>query len=252
MTVKEIYAFLDKIAPFDGARGTDNCGLLVGDPDAAVEKAAVVLDVTPEILDEASRKGVTLIISHHPIIYTPLRALSAGTPAFGAARSGINVICAHTNLDVAPGGVNDCFIGALGFDKLGSVEGTDGCAALCRCPESFSEPGALARHVRDVTGAGYVRLLDGGRPVKTLAVCCGGGASFFEAVLSSGADGFVTGDLKYPQAVEAKRYGFTLVDVGHYETEILFADPLIKRLSAEFPEVEFIRARSDRPFFAYV
>jgi dinuclear metal center YbgI/SA1388 family protein len=252
MKIGGIYDFLDSIAPFENAMSTDNCGLLVGSFDFDVKRALVVLDITNEIIDEAAAKGAELIISHHPVIYTPLRSLTDPSPAFRAAQKNISVICAHTNFDAAPGGVNDLLISALEIEKTGTVEGTEGCVALALCPEKYSSPLALARHVKQKTGASAVRLLDGGRPVKKLAVCCGGGASFFEFVVKSGADAFVTGDLKYPQAVDAKRLKITLVDVGHYETEIAFVGLLIGLLSKEFPQVEFIRAEAEKPLFEYI
>lgn len=252
MKVMEIYDYLDSIAPFEKAISRDNCGLLVGGFDSDIKRAIVVLDVTNEIISEAAAKAAQLIISHHPVIYTPMNSFTDSSPAFRAAQNNISIICAHTNLDIAPGGVNDILIRTLGIKKTGTLENTNGCVALALCPENYSSPLALAKHVKEMTGVSVVRLLNADRPIKTLAVCCGGGASFFEFVIDSGADAYITGDLKYPQAVDAKRLGITLVDVGHYETEILFAQPLIAQLSQKFPEVEFVRAEADRPAFEYI
>ena len=114
-TVGEIYRFIDEIAPFHTAMDFDNVGLLVGDEKQAVDRALVALDITPAVVEEASACGAQLIVSHHPVIFTPLRRLTAGSPPFLLAQKGISAICAHTNLDLAAGGVNTCLGEALGM-----------------------------------------------------------------------------------------------------------------------------------------
>ena len=102
-----IYGKLNSLAPFATQESWDNSGLLVGDPGAEVKTALVVLDITAEAVREAREIGAELIISHHPVIFRPLKKVESGSVVWELAQAGISAICAHTNLDKARGGVND-------------------------------------------------------------------------------------------------------------------------------------------------
>lgn len=250
-TVGALYDAVNAFAPFAAAKASDNCGILVGSRDQSVSRVMVVLDVTAAIVAEAAEKGVDCILAHHPLIYNPMRAIGAADPVYAAIRNGIAVLAAHTNLDVAEGGVNDTYLQTIGLTKIGTVEGTDGCCALAEVPASLCAVGDLAAHIRAAVNAPAVKFVDSGRKIKTAAVCCGGGASFFEAAVKSGADVFISGDFRYNHATDALRAQISLVDVGHYETEALVLAPLVSRLTALFPAVVFSRAESDRSAFQY-
>ena len=105
--VGDIYNALDAFCPFDVHEQWDNVGLLVGESSAQVTRAAVVLDITPDAVERAHEVGAQLIISHHPVIFHPIKNLGAHDPVYLLAKYGMNAICAHTNLDCADGGVND-------------------------------------------------------------------------------------------------------------------------------------------------
>ncbi len=252
MKISELLEYLDSWAPFSSAKEFDNCGLLVGDPEAETKKVMLALDLTEEILDEAAEAGAGAVLTHHPLIFRAVKSFTSDALPWQAAKRGVAVIACHTNLDAAPGGVNDTFIRAIGLKKVGVVPDTDGCCALCACPEEISAPAALAGRVRTAAGLPFVRLIDGGRAVGTAAVCCGGGASFVEAAMAAGADALITGDIKYSQAVDAFRAGFTLIDAGHYETERLVLPVVKERLSERFRDCRFEIAQSCRPFFKYI
>ena len=147
--------------------------------------------------------------------------------------------------------VNDTYLQLIGLEKIGTVDGTDGCCALAKVPEDFADVRALTEHIRAAVGLPAVKFVDSGRKIKTAAVCCGGGASFFEAAVLSGADVFVSGDFRHNHAADALRAQISLVDAGHYETEALVRDRVIARLSAALPSVQFLRAESDQPIFQY-
>jgi dinuclear metal center YbgI/SA1388 family protein len=121
MNVSEVMAALDTIAPPHLALDGDPRGLLIGDPAATVDSVLVALDVTPSIARQASETGAQMIIAHHPLIYHPLKRLVATEPhpsgvALHCARHGIALACAHTNWDVAPGGVNDILARLAGIE----------------------------------------------------------------------------------------------------------------------------------------
>ena len=105
--VGDIYNALDAFCPFDVHEQWDNVGLLVGESSAQVTRAAVVLDITSDAVERAHEAGAQLIISHHPVIFHPIKNLGAHDPVYLLAKYGMNAICAHTNLDCADGGVND-------------------------------------------------------------------------------------------------------------------------------------------------
>src|SRR5699024_1188582 len=116
-TIKEIYQVIDHFAPFHTQMGFDNAGFLVGHGNRSVTKVLVALDIAQQVVQEAKEMGVELIVSHHPVIFHPVKALtdetSTGAILLHLAEAGIGAICAHTNLDAVAGGVNDCLAKVL-------------------------------------------------------------------------------------------------------------------------------------------
>lgn len=115
VTVRDVEQFLDKMAPFASALDFDNVGLLVGSGEQTAERTLVALDITPPVVEEAERLGAGLVVSHHPVIFRPIKRLDADDVPYRLARAGIAALCAHTNLDMAPGGVNDTLAKELGL-----------------------------------------------------------------------------------------------------------------------------------------
>ena len=120
MLVRDVIAAVDRLAPFDLAESWDHVGLQVGAPGDEVHRVLVTLEVDDAALDEAARLGCDLLLVHHPLIFDPLARLSddteAGRLALRAARDGVAVIAAHTNLDKARGGIADVVAGMLGLE----------------------------------------------------------------------------------------------------------------------------------------
>ncbi len=117
-TVKDIYEFIDNIAPFKTAMDFDNVGLLVGDINQKINKVLLALDITNKVVEEATEIGANLIISHHPVIFNSLKKLDANDVPYMLAKYNINAICAHTNLDISKFGVNNSLAEALGLESL--------------------------------------------------------------------------------------------------------------------------------------
>ena len=167
MTVREIYDAIDRIAPFQTAMDFDNVGILIGDENADVTKTLLCLDVTPRVLREAKSIGVELIISHHPVIFNPLRTVRPQNIIYALVQSGIAVISAHTNLDMAyPYGVNDALCRKLGLQNVRGIlkEGeTDmlrtvavvGGAGGRLCPCSAGKGRGRVRHRRSEAPRGH-------------------------------------------------------------------------------------------------
>ena len=263
-TVREIYQFMDQIAPFDTQEGFDNAGFLAGRGNQAVKKALVALDITLEVVEEARRQGAELILAHHPVIFQPVKSVTdetlTGRILLSLAEGGIAAICAHTNLDAAHGGVNGCLAQRLKLSDIGQLRqaGLDGQGrpygigriGTAHCPGLSA--GEYAAFVKEQLGSVSVRFVDGGRPVQKVAVGGGACGSMMEDALAAGCDTFVTADLKYNQFLEAKALGLNLMDAGHFPTENVVCAPLAQRLGSAFPQVEIQVSQVHREVYSHV
>lgn len=248
-SLREICDFFNENAPFYMKLDFDNIGLLVGDPAQEVRRVLTALDITDAVIDEASGLGAQLIVSHHPLIFDPLKTVTAddriGRKVIRLVREGIAAICLHTNMDTADGGVNDCLMAALGGRVTGLLDphGTHpdgrpyGVARLGELPEPM-ELSAFLAQVKRALGVNALRYVSGGRPVRRLACCGGAGGSEFEAVLRAGCDTYVTADLKYDHFLCAKEMGLNLIDADHFCTENVVIPHFAALLRARFPELD--------------
>lgn len=244
-TVREVLRALDTIAPPSLCLGSDPRGLLLGDPAARVTKIVTALDVTAATVAKAERIGAELIVAHHPLIFHPLKAIRADDPHPGAvvlaaARAGIAVACAHTNWDVARGGINDVLATLLGIENLRPLRITlepDGIGRIGELREPLSASDFLTR-VGNTLGL-TARTLTPTRAyaVQSVAVCGGAGAELMADAIAAGADTLVTSDVRHHEFVEAAERGFLLLDAGHAATETPGARELGVRLAALLPSV---------------
>ena len=249
-TVKEVYQFIDQIAPFDTQEGFDNAGFLVGRGDRDVTKLLVALDITAEVAEEAAGWGAQLIAAHHPVIFDPVKSVTdetlTGQVLLALAENRIAAICAHTNLDAAHGGVNGCLARTLELTDLGQLRqaGVDsqgrpyGIGRVGTVHQPGLSAAQYAAFVKEKLGAASVRFVDGGRPVCRVAVGGGACGSMMEDAIAQGCDTFVTADLRYNNFLDAKALGLSLMDAGHFPTENVVCAPLARRLAKAFPEVE--------------
>lgn len=243
-TVKDVYDFLESIAPFEAQCEWDNSGLLVGEPLKEVEKIGVVLDITADAVKFASENGIDLIVSHHPVIFRPAKNFLDGNPAFMLVKNGISAICAHTSLDIAKGGVNDALAAALGFESVSDFAEC-GETAMIRVAEIEETDGeSLAKHAANKLSAG-VRLANSGRRIRKVALCGGAGGDFIRDVASAGCDAYITGDISHHEFLDALEIGLTLIAAGHFETENPVVAVLAEKLKDNFGcEVEIIPQKS--------
>lgn len=239
-TVKDVFDYIDKIAPFSAQCEWDNSGLLVGESDKAVKKIAVVLDITSDAVEKAAKMNADLIVSHHPVIFRAVKSFTDKDIPFMLVKNGISAICAHTSLDVAKGGVNDALASALGFENaMPFVD--EGELSMLRVAE-VEEISAifLANLCAEKLSTG-VRLADCGKKIKKIALCGGAGADFISAVAETGCDAYITGDVKHHEFLDARELGLTVIDAGHFETENPVVAVLAKKLEENFDaEVEII------------
>ena len=242
-TVTHIYDAIDRLAPFWLTMDFDNTGILVGDRNREVSCALLALDCTPAVVEQARQLGAQLIITHHPVIFHPLKRVNEDAVVYLLIRSDIAVISAHTNLDIAQGGVNDALASAIGLrdcrglellnEQTGAWLGRIGTLPEPLFPEAF------AAHVKSCLNAASVKFAAAPRAIHTVALCSGSGADCLDAAISAGADALLTSEVKQHEYLAAAAAGISIFDAGHFDTEDIVIEPLRDYLDKEIPDVHF-------------
>ena len=239
-TNQNVFDALCHIAPLELQMDFDNAGFQVGHADREVQRVLLALDVTDAVVEEAEALGAELIVTHHPLIFTPLRSLTDLDPTsrrlLCLAEKGIGLISMHTNLDIAEGGVNDVLIRLLGAEPETALD--EGCGRIGTLPQAVALP-AFLMLCRQRLQVPTLRFVDGGKPVSRLAVMGGAGAGSLEQAVAAGCDTFVTADVKYHQFQRAAELGLSLIDADHFYTENPVIAELARLLSAQFPNISF-------------
>lgn len=239
--VQDILHFLETIAPQNLKCDWDNVGLLCGCAGQEVRKILVALDPFDHVCREAAEIGADLLVTHHPLIFQPLTAITCDTTTGCAVmtliKNGIAAVNAHTNLDCADGGVNDTLAERLGLTAIQKIPQDP--AGLLRQGEI--EPQRLdtfLAHIKSALNCEGLRYVSGGRQVCRVAVGGGACGSEIAAVLQSGCNTFITADVKYNQFCDAKELGLNLIDAGHFPTENPVVTVLAKKIAHAFPDLE--------------
>ena len=230
----------------------DNVGLLVGRPGREAAKILVALDVTEGTAEEAIEWGADLIVSHHPVMncaWSPVQTLRDDNPQgrllLRMIENGVGCICMHTNLDAAEGGVNDALAARLGLEDVALLEGGGGILREGTVEEQNCA--AFAALVKERLGAGSVRFVDTGKPIRRVAVGGGACGGYFKAAAAAGCGALDT--VKYDQFLDAKALGLCLMDAGHFPTENVVCPALAAYLRGRFPEAEVAESRTHREVF---
>ncbi len=242
-TVQDILIFLETVAPTILKMEWDNVGLLCGRADKEVRTVLVALDPFTQVCQEAAEVGADLLVTHHPLIFQPLSAITDQTTV---GRAVMTLIChdiaavnAHTNLDCASGGVNDTLAETLLLNSIQNVPG-DTQGLLRQGEVDPQDLEAFLAHVKGALQCPGLRYADGRKPVHRVAVGGGACGSELETVVLAGCDTFVTADVKYHQFCQAEELGLNLIDAGHFPTENPAIFPLAARLQAAFPDIRVI------------
>ena len=235
--IRDVFSELCRIAPLELQMDFDNAGFQLGYGDREVTHVLLALDLTDEVAREAKALGAELVVTHHPLIFSPLRSVTDADPlqrrVLWMIENGIGLICMHTNLDIAEGGVNDVLIRLLGAEPAGVLD-DDGCGRIGTLPAPVSLEDFLLR-CRERLHAEGLRYCTGSGAVSRLAVMGGAGAGSLEAVVRAGCDTYVTADVKYHQFQRAAELGLNLIDAGHFHTENPVVPVLARRLAERFP-----------------
>ena len=245
-TVNDIIQYMERLAPLKTALEWDNPGLLIGERDKPVKRILVSLDCTDEAIDEAGRVKADMIITHHPLIFRPIKSITSDT-ALGRRvikliRSHITLFSAHTNLDIAEGGVNDVLFGILNLTEKAplmppsSDEAGLGRVGVLEAPMRLDE---LASFVGRKLGLKHTRYA--GNPdfmISKVGLLCGSGSEikYFKEASSNGCQAYITGDIKYHDAQAAIEMGLCLIDATHYASEAPVVERLCGYLREGFPD----------------
>ena len=240
--ISDIYSFLDEKYPLSLQESWDNSGYIVESDSEKCSKILLTLDITNDSVDEAIYKKADLAISHHPVIFNPLKKIQVDTPVYKLVRSGIGAICMHTNLDIAEGGTNTVIVGKIA-EKLGisaNIEPLEDCGLGCIIElEKVVDCDELAEILKDIFNIERVKMsMYGEYILSKIAICSGSGGSLWKLAQAKGCDALITGDVKHDVWIDANNSKFTIIDCGHFHTENLVLWELRRVLEEKFPMVD--------------
>ena len=222
MTVKELYDIFNRHFPEYLREDWDNDGIMCcTDSSAEVNNVLIALDVTESVVDYAISRNFDLIISHHPLIFRPVSAMTedehTSRKLIKRISNNISVFSFHTRADKATGGVNDILASIIGLtDVIPFGEG--GMGRIGNLPEEISLD-EFADTVKEKLGSDAIRIADAYNPVKRVALLGGDGKGFVRDAISEGADTYLSGRLSYNVMEDGADMGINLVEAGHYFTE---------------------------------
>ncbi len=262
MLIKNIIDYLDSQTHPEYQEDYDNSGFLLGDPAQPCTGALIALDLTDAVVDEAIERGVNLIVTHHPFIFsgvkhiTPLNA--TGRLIFKLIKNGMAVYAAHTNLDNLADGVNGVLAQVLGLTDchiLRPLQGQDsplvGAGLVGQLPYPLPAE-AFLQQVKLSLGLPLLRLSDITQQVVSSVAICGGAGSFLiDDAIAAGAAAFLTGDLKYHDFQRAQGR-ITLVDIGHFESEQFSKQLIYSIISKKFSNFACFISQRGRSFVNYI
>ncbi|MFI3278389.1 MAG: Nif3-like dinuclear metal center hexameric protein [Rikenellaceae bacterium] len=253
MKVRDITNIIEEFAPLRLQQSYDNAGLTVGSYESEVTGVLLAVDVTQEVIDEALRLGVNLIITHHPIIFSPLKRLTSSNYVEccvqRAIQHSINLYASHTNLDGVRGGMS-WFLGEkLQLRDMQPLEGFVGCDVGFGVVGELETPMPTLEYIRWVgreLGCSVVRTSDiVSQTCARVAICTGSGGSLMEYASRANVDLYITADLKYNDFMTPSTR-FTVVDVGHYESEYCVIDLIFDILSKKMINFAIHKSESTR------
>jgi dinuclear metal center YbgI/SA1388 family protein len=243
--LKDILAYVGQFAPWELAEPWDNVGLMVGNPDQEATGVLIALDPTLQVIEEAILEKANIILTHHPLIFHPLKSINTATPIGQFLKKAlvhdIAVVSCHTNLDIISDGVSDALARALYLRNTRPLNPTGK-----RPDQGFGKVGNLPTPMQGESFIHFVAqrlnlqamMIAGPQPetVSTIAVCGGSGSDLAEAALQAGADIYITAELKHSVARWAEDNGLCVIDAGHFATENIIIPSLLARMTAFFAE----------------
>jgi dinuclear metal center YbgI/SA1388 family protein len=241
MQIKEIYDYLDKISPFCTQEKWDNSGLIVGNMEDNFDQICISLDLDEELLSKIENN--TLIITHHPLIFSAIKTMNDNSYSTKLLKTiikkDLKLISLHTNIDKSHLN-NYVMTEILGFD----ISYRDNFLLSAEVNMSFNE---FQKHIKQKLNLKFNKSVKSHNHIKSFSLCTGSGMSLIHDIKT---DCFLTGDIKYHDAMEAKIQNISLIDIGHWESEIHFT-PMVKGLLKNYLElnqINVIMGENKNPF----
>ncbi len=245
VSIKDVYNYLDTVYPFGLQMNWDNSGMLVQRSDDECSTVLLSLDITNQTVNEAVHKNADLMISHHPIIFDPLKSVDCKNPVWNLIYNNIAAICMHTNVDIAESGTNGVILAKLKenfeivsvepFEDLGNG---NKCGSIVELSEAVSQR-KLGEILKEMFGCEYVRMNRYGRKlVRRIAFCSGSGGSMLGLAVEKRCDALITGDVKHDVWIDANNRSIALFDCGHFHTENPVLWEFRRALESNFPQLD--------------
>jgi dinuclear metal center YbgI/SA1388 family protein len=255
MTIADLCDFLDAFAPPQLAAPWDNVGLLVGDRAQAVQRVMTCLTVTPAVAAEAIRERVDLVVTHHPLLFKPLKRLTADEPTgrllLDLIRAGVAIHSPHTAFDSAAAGINQQLAEALGLTDIQPlVPGNEneqlgtGRQGMLRPPQTLGQVAARLKAFLRIGGLFVVGDLTD--EINRAAVACGSAGDLLDPARSAGCGLFVTGEARLHACYDAAARGVAMILVGHYASERFGVESLAAAIARHFPALAVWPSRDER------
>jgi dinuclear metal center YbgI/SA1388 family protein len=249
----DIYGLLNTIAPFELSEAWDNSGLQAGNLDWPVKKVMIGLDVSVSLMTSARDWGADLVLTHHPLLMQPEKTIDfqrmPGRAIEISACHKISIISAHTNLDKAFDGLNDYFALKIGLSHTKAFHTEDHPSSASFNSMGIGRIGSLesqisleklGHQIKKSLNLPYLRVIgDMDLPVTTIAICTGSGGGLLDVFFKSGAEVYITGDIKYHEARQVEACEKGLIDVGHFGSEHMAIELLSEKLRVAAQEAGF-------------
>lgn len=250
MTLSNLLASFERLWPKDSAEDWDRPGLMVGNPEQEIKKVLLSVDVTSEVIDQAISSDCQLLLTHHPLLLRPVHELGEltlkGNLVAKAIRSGLAIFSAHTNADVAAGGVSESLAHALQMRNLAPLDSVSGHGVIGDIEETklIDFARKIARAI-PATAQGVRVAGDGERIISKVGLVAGAGDGFLAAASQAGVDLFITSDLRHHPAqdfIEQSKLtqGPALIDIAHWAAEWAWLDQAAAQLAGLHRDIEFV------------
>lgn len=244
MTKKEFIKVMESFCPDGLAEPWDNCGFQINSGIDKVERILVALEITSKVIDEAVNRDADLIVTHHPLIFGGVKSIDARDVTGGyiskLIKRDISVFSCHTSFDKMEGGNNDYIGRILDLENVRPFDMDNG---FCRKAETpfeitFSEMIHQISEAFQIDEKYFKMVGDKTRSINCIGWCSGSGGEFIRDAVSEGCDLYITGDVKYHDAMYAAESNICILDAGHFGSEKIFVENMTGILRYEFKEYD--------------
>ena len=254
ITIKNIYDIINEISNFSVQENWDNSGLTIGSFEKEVKKVMVCLDIDTHAIEYAIKNNIDLIISHHPVIFNPIKNIDANSVVYKLINADISVISAHTNIDMGLNGINGELaklfkledVSPLYFEN--EIETNKGLGVIGTLRGGLPSY-IFLQMITEILDVGAVKVSTNfdDRRIEKIAICGGAGSDCIKSAIEKNADILITADLKHNHYIDNITSNYNediiLVDAGHYNTEKIFIELIGNKLKNEFSDIEIIEYR---------